>query len=127
MTKALQLRARFDNDVFSDAQSPQAAMRSLRSMHRRFIALGHHHQQIKVATLLRLAPGVRPKQPHLLGFELDGKPTSHLIEQILTDGFHAPNLTQPMRRCKLQSSSNPESSNGSPQLSIFKILSGQGR
>src|SRR5438552_11055235 len=87
MTKPLQFRSRFNEDIHRRANSTQATMRPLGSANRRLIALRDDHEQIEVAALVRLPPRVRSEQPDLLGLELRGEMPRHFTEDAIADGF----------------------------------------
>src|SRR5437899_412000 len=76
--------AGLDQNVHRHIYAAETTMRALRPTNGRFVAVTHDHKQVKVAALVRLSPGVRAKQPHLLWFELRRETAGHFVEQVFT-------------------------------------------
>lgn len=101
MPESLQFGTCLHENILGNAQSAKTPVCSLCPADRRFVAFRDNHKQIKVAALIRLSPGVRAEQPHLLHFKLRGQPPGHVVKQVLANCSHRRNLTESMRFCKL--------------------------
>lgn len=63
-------------------------MCALRAVDRGLIAVRHNDEQVNVAVIVRIAPGVRTIQPDLLGLKFRHQPLRGCLKQGVVERFH---------------------------------------
>jgi hypothetical protein len=86
--QTVEILAGFDENVFGETETPQAAMRPSHALDRRLVAFGHDHEKVQIAAFIGDSPGMGTKKPDAVRMEFVGQTMSDFVEQVLVNGSH---------------------------------------